>query len=105
MKKFIAVLSIVSVLLMASIPVSANLSRSSYGGDNVGMYGNYNWDLFVSTSGSHSAGYYMAGSGYVHCYFSTSQGITQTTAYYSNSLYDYFNNPWVYSSNVDFIDA
>lgn len=105
LKKFLVILPIVAALLLTAIPVSANMSQSTWGGDNVGMSGNYSWDLCVTSWGSHTSGYYMSGSGYVHCYFYTDQGTFDSTEYYSNSMYDSLNNPWVYCAGVDFYDA
>lgn len=105
LKRFLIILPVIAAMLISSIPLSANMSQSSSGGDNVGMSGNYYWDICVTSWGSHASGYYMSGSGNVHCYFYTSQGTVESTEYYSNSLYDIDNNPWVYTAGVDFYDA
>lgn len=103
LKKLLLVVAVIGTMAAASIPVSANLSRSQYGfGDNVGMYDKYNWSITMQYDSGYASGYYMSGNGNVHCYVNTTWGgYTQSTQTYSNSIYQMGQGLY---GGVDFYD-
>lgn len=70
-KKLLIVLPVIAAMVLASIPVAASYSQVCYGGDNVGMYGNYEWSISIYSGYGYAEGNYFSGTGLVNAYLNT----------------------------------